>query len=275
MQCLVDDKGDTELVFAIYVDNKRRSYPPRWIPRSQMLSKKWADKLNELMPLKGKAQWHRCVDGSHTPWRYPDDDDDDDDEDEIWVDVLHTLPQPEHEEEASASVLVEEYEAEYGEYNEKDGAGAEEDLEFYEDDQELSQVVDYAEEGEEYLEEGEEYLEGDTEYLEEGVMGYQGHADHDEGATLGADGEVVVYDEQGAVDFEDDDSDTVHGDEDADACADDDGVDATGYVGASGDRDAISSEVDVRRGRVDDAPPSGSVELHSEMSSAGAAEDAL
>ncbi|KAH9926868.1 uncharacterized protein B0H18DRAFT_1004279 [Fomitopsis serialis] len=229
-----------------------------------MLSRRWADKLNELMPLKGKAQWYRCVGGSHTPWCYPDDDDED--EDEIWVDVLHTLPQPEHEEEASA----EEYEAEYGEYNEEDGDGAEEDLEFYEDDQELSQVVDYAE-GEEYLEEGEEYLEGDTEYLEEGVMG---HTDHDEGAMLGGDGEVVVYDEQGAVDFEDDDSDTVRGDEDADARTDNDGGNAVATVGNTDDRDATSSVADVHSEGVDGVASYGGEELRSEVSPAGAAKDA-
>ncbi|KAH9926867.1 uncharacterized protein B0H18DRAFT_1210787 [Fomitopsis serialis] len=268
MECLVDDNENPELVFAIYVDNKRRSYPPRWIPRSQMLSRKWADKLNELMPLKGRAQWYRCVDGSHTPWRYPDDDDD---ENEVWVDVLHTLPQPEPEEEAAVDVVVEEYEVEYGEYHEEEveyDVGAEEDLvESYEDDQESNEVVDYAEDGEEYLEEGEQ-----------GMTGYQDSTDYDDGpgAMVGGDGETAVYaDERGAVDFEDDDSDTVRGDEGADVCAGDGGDDAVGYVGANDDRHAISSEANVHRGRVEEAPSSGSVEFRSEVGLAGAAEDAL
>ncbi|KAH9914430.1 uncharacterized protein B0H18DRAFT_1045574 [Fomitopsis serialis] len=302
MRCRVGDNDwDTELVFAIYVDNKRRSYPPRWIPRSQMLSKKYADKLNELMPLKGKAQWYQCVDGSHTPWRYPDDDDDD--EDEVWVDVLHTLPQPEPEEEAGVDVVVQEYEAEYGEYDEEEveyGVGAEEDLvEFYEDDQEL---VEYAEEGEEYLEEGEEYLEeggeyleeggeyleegeeyleegeqcpeGDAEDLEEGATGSQDGTDYDKGSMVGSEGEVAVYDEQGVVDIEDDDSDTVRGDEDADICTENDGGQAVASVGIYDDCNATSSAGDVHRGGVDDVPSSRGVECRSETSPTGAAGDA-
>jgi len=204
MRCLVDNNDwDTELVFAIYVDDKRRSYPPRWIPRSQMLSRRWADKLNELMPLKGRAQWYRCVDGSHTPWRYPNDSDD---EDEVWVDVLHTLPQPEPVQEASATETV-EYEVEYGEYDEEKvefGASFVEDfVDYNEDGQELYGVGDYAQEGE--------------ELFEHGVTSYEDGTNYDEGTMVGDGGEGAVYDEQGVVDFEDGDSDTLCGKEDTEA----------------------------------------------------------
>jgi len=228
MQCSVD--GSTELVFAVYVDSKRRPYPPRQIPRSELLSRKWADKLNELMPLKGNAQWYECIDGSYTPWRYPSSDDDLD-ESEVWIDVSHTLPKCDLD---SATASAHEG-AEHGELDEEDlvydgheesvGYDDEQGQAYYEED-----GVDWVSEGGEYNEQSMEYAVEDTEYVGE---------------------ERTAYDE------DDGDSITVIGDGDHEH-------DTVGNTIKSrsidGDNDVIPSGVDSVHGDANQAPPSGSTQ---------------
>ncbi|EPT00645.1 hypothetical protein FOMPIDRAFT_1049420 [Fomitopsis schrenkii] len=115
MQCVVG--GSDELVFAVYVDCKRRPYPPQAIPRSKLLPRKYCDRLEAWMPLSDEApQWFTCEDGSYTPWRYayqepgPN---------AVWIDISRYQPHPgadydRIEEDAEAEDAEEYYEEELG-----------------------------------------------------------------------------------------------------------------------------------------------------------------
>lgn len=84
MECTVG--GNTEFVFAMYVDYKRRPLPPHIVPRSQLLSPKYTKRLDAWVPLNGDPRWFPCTDGSFTPWRYANAQPG---EDEDWVDVSY------------------------------------------------------------------------------------------------------------------------------------------------------------------------------------------
>ncbi|EPT00643.1 hypothetical protein FOMPIDRAFT_1049418 [Fomitopsis schrenkii] len=61
MQC--DVGGSIESVFAVYVDHVRRPYPPDWILRSELIERKYVDKLGAFMPLDERPQWFTCRTG--------------------------------------------------------------------------------------------------------------------------------------------------------------------------------------------------------------------
>ena len=84
MECTID--GQTEFVFAVYVDYKRRPLPPHVLPRSQLLHPKYVERLEAWVPLNGDPHWFPCTDGSFTPWRYANAQPG---EDEDWVDMSH------------------------------------------------------------------------------------------------------------------------------------------------------------------------------------------
>lgn len=68
MQCVVG--GSTEFVFAVYVAYKRRRYPPTSIPRSELVSCRYCERVDEYMSHDDDPQGFTCTDGSYTPWRY-------------------------------------------------------------------------------------------------------------------------------------------------------------------------------------------------------------
>ena len=89
MQCHVN--GSIEAVFAVYVDFMPRSYPPDWIPRAELIERKYVERLKDFMELDERPQWFTCKDGSYTPWRYrgavPP-------EGALWMDVSIYRPHP-------------------------------------------------------------------------------------------------------------------------------------------------------------------------------------
>ncbi|EPT00640.1 hypothetical protein FOMPIDRAFT_99112 [Fomitopsis schrenkii] len=171
MLCLVD--GTIELVFAVYVDYKRRPYPPTSIPRSELLPRKYCNRLEKFMLLDDDPQWFTCEEGSsYTPWRYgcqepgPN---------AGWIDVSRYQPHPDVE--YDRIEVEEEDENECEEYYEEDV-----ESEIGEDGQEYLDDADYVEEGD-YV--GEEYIAVDDD---------------------------MAYDEVKPTLVEDDDSVTVRGD---------------------------------------------------------------
>ncbi|EPT00658.1 hypothetical protein FOMPIDRAFT_1049432 [Fomitopsis schrenkii] len=173
MICMVD--GTTELVFAVYVDDRRRPYPPTSILRSGLLPRKYCYRLEKYKLLDNDPQWFTCEEGSsYTPWRYgcqepgPN---------AGWIDVSRYQPHPDAE--YDRIEVEEEDENECEEYYEEDI-----DSEAGEDGQEFLDDADYVEEG---------------DYVGEGYI---------------AEDDDVAYDEVKPTLVEDDDSVTVHGDMD-------------------------------------------------------------
>ena len=117
VECIVD--GSSEHVFAVYVDYKRRPYPPSSIPRSELIPRKYCDRLDVYMPLDDDPQWFTCINGSYTPWRYayqepgPK---------AIWMDVSRYAPHPDADYDR---IEFAEEEEESGEYYEEEDLEAE------------------------------------------------------------------------------------------------------------------------------------------------------
>lgn len=144
MQCVVG--GSSELVFAVYVDYKRRAYPPPSIPRSELLPRKFCERLEAYLPLDDDPQWFTCMDGSYTPWRYGGQEPS---PNAVWMDVSIYQPHPEADYDRIELVEEDEYDAE----------------EYY-DEQFDSGVMDVGEHGEEYLD-GADPIEEEDDYADE------------------------------------------------------------------------------------------------------------
>ncbi|EPT00639.1 hypothetical protein FOMPIDRAFT_1060209 [Fomitopsis schrenkii] len=179
MQCVVG--GSDELVFAVYVDCKRRSYPPQAIPRSELLPRKYCERLEAWMPLDEAPQWFTCEDGSYTPWRHARHEPS---VQGVWLDISRYQPHP------------------GADYDVVEHVEEEDDSEEYYEEDSGSEIMDVGEDGQEYLDDAD-YVEGD--YVEEGD--YVGEE------YIAEDGELV-YAEGKATLVEDDDSVTVRGDSD-------------------------------------------------------------
>ena len=114
MECVVD--GTDELVFAVYVDYKRRPYPPQAIPGSALLPRKYCDRLEAWIPLDKAPQWFTCDDRSYTSRHYARHEPNVKD---VWLDMSRYRPHPG----ADYDHLDEDAEAE-GFYDEELGPGA-------------------------------------------------------------------------------------------------------------------------------------------------------
>ena len=157
MQCHVN--GSIEPVFAVYVDFMPRSYPPAWIPRAELIDRRYVERLKAFMPLDERPQWFTCQDGSYTPWRYrgavPP-------EGALWMDVSIYRPHPDTDYDRDA--FIEDTDEAWPE---QDG-----DEELDCDDGAVDAEGDFSEEG---------------DYIDE-------EADEEEGESLADDAEPITVD---------------------------------------------------------------------------------
>ncbi|EPT00636.1 hypothetical protein FOMPIDRAFT_88104 [Fomitopsis schrenkii] len=192
MMCVVD--GTTELVFAVYVDYKRRPYPPTSIPRSELLSRRYCNRLEKYMLLDDDPQWFTCEDGSYTPWRYGCQDPN---PNAIWMDVSRYQPHPD------------------AEYDRIEVVEEENGVEEYHKEDLVSGIVDVGEDGQEYID--ADYIE--ESHAEEGS--YVG-VEYVEGADVinvevshhshGVDDDDLAYDDVEAALFDDENSVVIRSD---------------------------------------------------------------
>ena len=141
MECVVD--GSSETVFAVYVDYKRRPYPPSSIPCSELLPRKYCTRLEQFMPLDDDPQWFTCTDGSYTPWRYGGQEPG---PRTRWMDVSRYQPHPDAEYDRIESL-------------------EEDDDEYYEEELD-SEAMDVGEDGQEFFDDLVE--EEDGRFIDEG-----------------------------------------------------------------------------------------------------------
>ncbi|KZT67637.1 hypothetical protein DAEQUDRAFT_728872 [Daedalea quercina L-15889] len=62
-------KGQSQLVFGVYVDERFRKHPPKRVAMSRMVPlERWFE-LAEFMPIEAKPEWYRAEDCTYTPWK--------------------------------------------------------------------------------------------------------------------------------------------------------------------------------------------------------------